>query len=111
MTFWLGETSGNVVSPPGATYELMTDADVSAFLAEQNPALAEWLKKHPPAIRRVSGLVLVSVSGDTNVLRRISRLLGGFSRRLGWHGTLIFDPVFWVHDKSGSKLRGLFQPD
>ena len=48
----------------------------------------------PFLVKRVSGIAIV-----------------GFPRRLGWHGELIFDPVFWLHDGSGSMLTGLFEPD
>lgn len=48
----------------------------------------------PFLVKRVSGIAIV-----------------GFPRRLGWYGELIFDPVFWLHDESGSMLTGLMQPD
>ena len=48
----------------------------------------------PFLVKRVSGIALV-----------------GFPRRLGWHGTRIFNPVLWFHDESGTKLSALFEPD
>ena len=63
FTLWLDEVSGEVVPPPGANFEPMSDGEVSALLAEREPALADWLADHPPAVKRASGLVLVSVPG------------------------------------------------
>ena len=54
----------------------------------------DYSRDCPFLVKRVSGIVIV-----------------GFPRRLGWHGTLIFDPVFWLHDESGSMLTGRFEPD
>ncbi len=70
LTIWLDEVSGEVVPPPGATFEPMSDDEATALLAEREPALADWLADHPPAIKRTGGLVLVSVPGEADPTSR-----------------------------------------
>lgn len=46
------------------------------------------------------------------LLERVSGItVVGVPRRLGWHGTMIFDPVVWIHDGTGAVLSALFEPD
>ena len=73
LTIWLDEVSGEVVPPPGAAFEPMSDGEATALLAEREPALSEWLADHPPTIKRTGGLVLVSVPGESGPTPRDER--------------------------------------
>ncbi len=76
---------------PAATN--LSDADAIRIVKEKMPGLffpgdCPWL------LERVSGITVV-----------------GVPRRLGWHGTMVFDPVVWIHDGTGAVLSALFEPD
>lgn len=46
------------------------------------------------------------------LLERLSGItVVGVPRRLGWHGTMVFDPIVWIHDGTGAVLAVLCEPD